>query len=129
MGFFRHTEERWSIMITLTEQAAHKVKEMLLENDDTEACLRIGVEQGGCSGFSYSMGFDKKTESDVLVEQYGVRIVVEKTSERLLNGTTIDYKESMMGGGFQIDNPNASLTCGCGSSFRTATEEGKPGDC
>lgn len=116
-------------MILLTEQAAHKVKEMLLENEDTDACLRIGVEEGGCTGFSYNMGFDKKTDLDLLIEVQGVKIVVAKTSEYLLNGTTIDYKESMMGGGFSIENPNASLTCGCGASFRTATDEGKPGDC
>lgn len=117
-------------MIILTEQAAHRVKEMLLENEDQEVCLRIGVDEGGCSGFSYSMGFDNQDEeSDLLIEVQGVKIVVQKASENLLKGTTIDYKESLMGGGFIITNPNASLTCGCGASFRTATEGGKPGDC
>jgi iron-sulfur cluster assembly protein len=116
-------------MIILTEQAAYKVKEMLLENEDQGAYLRIGVDEGGCSGFSYSMGFDEKQESDIIVEQDGVKMIIAKDSERLLKGTTIDYKESMMGGGFSIDNPNASLTCGCGASFRTATDSGKPGEC
>lgn len=71
----------------------------------------------------------KKNESDLVIEEHGVKIVVTKASEHLLKGTTIDYQESMMGGGFSINNPNASLTCGCGASFRTATDEGKPGDC
>lgn len=116
-------------MIVLTEQAALRVKEMLLENEDAEAYLRIGVDEGGCSGFSYSMGFDEKQDLDIVIEQHGVRMVLAKASEPLLKGTTIDYKESLMGGGFTITNPNASLTCGCGASFRTATESGKPGDC
>ncbi|WP_082050457.1 HesB/IscA family protein [Risungbinella massiliensis] len=118
-------------MITLTEQAALKVKEMLQETDNpTEQYLRVGVSDGGCSGLSYSMGFDdQKSEQDVVVESNGVRVLVDDRSRPILHGTVIDYKESMMGGGFSIENPNAIASCGCGSSFRTATESGNPGDC
>ena len=118
-------------MITITEQAAHKVKEMLAEEENPESLyLRVGVQHGGCSGFSYGMGFDTdKTEADFELDQQGLRVLIDKESEPLLIGTIIDYKESMMGGGFSITNPNATATCGCGSSFRTASETGKPEEC
>lgn len=115
-------------MITLTEQAIYKVKEMLTETEHPELqYLRVGVQHGGCSGFSYLMGFDEEKSADDLVLDFqGVRVLVDSKSQDLMRGTIIDYRESMMGGGFQIDNPNATATCGCGSSFRTATDEGKP---
>lgn len=118
-------------MITITEQAAYKVKEMLADEDNAESLyLRVGVQHGGCSGFSYSMGFDsEKSEEDLEFEQQGIRILIDKESQPLLEGTVIDYKESMMGGGFSINNPNAIATCGCGSSFRTATASGTPEEC
>ncbi|TCS96898.1 iron-sulfur cluster insertion protein ErpA [Hazenella coriacea] len=118
-------------MITLTEQAALKVKEMIAEQEQPEKLyLRVGVQHGGCSGFSYGMGFDEeKKESDLLLEIHGIKVLIDQESKPLLEGTIIDYKESMMGGGFSINNPNAIATCGCGSSFRTATEAGTPGDC
>lgn len=118
-------------MITITEQAAHKVKEMLAEEENPESLyLRVGVQHGGCSGFSYLLGFDsEKKESDLEFDQKGIRVLINKESRHLLEGTVIDYKESMMGGGFDIQNPNAIATCGCGSSFRTATEAGTPEEC
>lgn len=118
-------------MITLTEQAALKVKDMLSEQDQPEQLyLRVGVQHGGCSGFTYGMGFDTdKKETDMELEIHGVKVLIDEESKPLLDGTIIDYKESMMGGGFSIHNPNATATCGCGSSFRTATEAGKPEDC
>lgn len=143
-------EKAGEIMITMTEQAALKVKEMLTEIDQAEPTkyqgfardpdkslqeprqqfLRFGVQSGGCSGFSYSLGFDtEKQESDLVFEQHGIKMLIEKESQLLLQGTIIDYKESMMGGGFSITNPNATATCGCGSSFRTATKEGNPNKC
>ncbi|MBA4542078.1 MULTISPECIES: iron-sulfur cluster assembly accessory protein [Thermoactinomyces] len=118
-------------MITLTKQAALKVREMLAEQENPEKLyLRVGVQHGGCSGFSYSMGFDEdKHVNDVELEFDGVRTLIDKENEPYLKGTIIDYKESLMGGGFSIENPNAVATCGCGSSFRTATDAGKPSDC
>lgn len=118
-------------MITITEQAAYKVKEMLADEENSESLyLRVGIQHGGCSGFSYNLGFDsEKRETDLELNQQGIRVLIDKESQLFLEGTVIDYKESMMGGGFSIDNPNAIATCGCGSSFRTATEAGQPEDC
>lgn len=117
-------------MITLTEQASEKIKEMLAAENNPNAFLRVGVRPGGCSGFSYGMGWDENVkEGDHTFEQNGVKIVVDKDSFQYIKGTEIDYKESMMGGGFSIQNPNAVASCGCGSSFRTATAEGKAEKC
>lgn len=116
-------------MITITESAGAKIKEMLA-TEEGNVFLRVGVQAGGCSGFSYGMGFDEELkEGDLQVTQQGIPVVIDKESSKYLNGTVIDYKESMLGGGFTINNPNAINTCGCGSSFRTATEEGKPSEC
>jgi iron-sulfur cluster assembly protein len=117
-------------MIELSKQAALKVKEMLETHDDPHAFLRVGVDEGGCTGFSYNMGFDsERKDSDLLVEKHEIKMLVDGKSEPLIKGTKIDYQESLMGGGFTISNPNASATCGCGASFRTAKNSGKPGDC
>jgi iron-sulfur cluster assembly protein len=76
------------------------------------------------------MGFDHEvTADDIQFEQHGIQIIVDKESAPILQGTKIDYKQSMMGGGFTIDNPNAIASCGCGSSFRTAKEAGTPEEC
>lgn len=117
-------------MITITESASQKIKEMLSAEDAPNLFLRVGVKEGGCSGFSYGMGFDdEQTESDQVFELHGMKVVIDEHSAPYLNGAEIDFKESAMGGGFTIENPNAVATCGCGSSFRTATEEGKPEEC
>ncbi|NGQ96970.1 iron-sulfur cluster insertion protein ErpA [Brevibacillus sp. SYP-B805] len=117
-------------MITLTEQASQKVKEMLQAENNPNLFLRVGVRPGGCSGFTYGMGWDQEMkEGDQTFEQNGIKIVVDKDSYAYIKGTEIDYKESLMGGGFSIHNPNAIASCGCGSSFRTATDEGKAEKC
>jgi iron-sulfur cluster assembly protein len=117
-------------MITLTEQASRKVKEMLAAENNPKLFLRVGVRPGGCSGFTYGMGWDQEMkEGDHTFEQDGIKIVVDKDSYLYIEGTRIDYKESLMGGGFSIDNPNAVASCGCGASFRTALAEGKPEKC
>lgn len=117
-------------MIELSDRAGHKIHEMLQDEEDQNQYLRVGVQGGGCSGFTYSMGFDpNKSADDKEVELQGIRILVDKESEPLIRGLQIDYKESMMGGGFTIHNPNAIATCGCGTSFRTATKEGTPEKC
>jgi iron-sulfur cluster assembly protein len=115
-------------MVILTEQAALKVQEMLAaEEQPSQLYLRIGVQPGGCTGFSYSMGFEtEKKEQDIVLALHGIHVLIDGESQPLLDGTVIDYKESMMGGGFSIQNPNATVTCGCGTSFRTATDTGKP---
>jgi len=114
-------------MIAISEAASNKIKEMLAEEEAPGLFLRIGVKEGGCSGFSYGMGFDdEKHENDQEMDIRGLRVVVDSDSMRYLYGLEIDYKETAMGGGFTIHNPNAVATCGCGQSFRTATEAGKP---
>jgi len=117
-------------MITVTEQAALKIIEMMKEEGNENAFIRLAVKGGGCTGLSYGLGFDtEKQEDDTVVEQNGVNVIIDKESLPIINGVVIDYKESMLGGGFTIENPNAIATCGCGSSFRTATNAGTPEDC
>ncbi|WP_141500134.1 HesB/IscA family protein [Paenibacillus luteus] len=120
-------------MITISDTASDKIKEMLAEEGGPELFLRIGVKEGGCSGFSYGMGFDDEQQvGDKALDMEGLKVVVDEDSIKYLNGLVIDFKESAMGGGFTIENPNASATCGCGSSFRTASDAGKPaaaGEC
>ncbi|GGF96863.1 iron-sulfur cluster insertion protein ErpA [Paenibacillus abyssi] len=114
-------------MIVISESATTKIKEMLAQEETPDLFLRIGVKEGGCSGFSYGMGFDDEQHNgDKEMEFQGLKVVVDEDSLKYLNGLEIDFKESAMGGGFTIENPNATATCGCGSSFRTATAAGKP---
>jgi iron-sulfur cluster assembly accessory protein len=105
-------------VITLTDVAASKVKELLEAEGDTALALRVAVRPGGCSGFSYEMFFDGDTAADDESLNYnGVRVVVDPSSAQLLTGATLDYKDGLQGAGFNINNPNATKTCGCGSSF------------
>ena len=116
--------------VKITEAAALHIKDMMKQNEEEGAFLRVAVKGGGCSGLSYGMGFVQVTEEDdIQFEQHGLQVVVNKEDAPILNGTVIDYKQSMMGGGFTIDNPNAIATCGCGSSFKTATNAGTPEEC
>ncbi len=105
-------------MITLTDTASTKVKELLAQEGQDGLMLRVAVRPGGCSGFSYEMFFDSEKDSDdLLAEQAGVPVVVDPSSAQLLTGATLDYKDGLQGAGFAIDNPNAQKTCGCGQSF------------
>jgi iron-sulfur cluster assembly accessory protein len=105
-------------MITLTDNAAVKVKDLLAEEGNEALALRVAVRPGGCSGFSYEMFFDTDVASDDLTADYsGVKVVVDPSSAQMLNGATLDYKDGLQETGFSINNPNAQRTCGCGSSF------------
>ena len=106
-------------MITLTDSAAVKVKELLEAEGATELALRVAVRPGGCSGFSYEMFFDGDIAADDQQATFGeaVRVVVDPASAQLLEGATLDYKDGLNQAGFNISNPNASRTCGCGQSF------------
>lgn len=106
-------------MITLTDSAAVKVKELLEAEGATELALRVAVRPGGCSGFSYEMFFDGDIAADDHQATFGeaVRVVVDSASAQLLEGATLDYKDGLNQAGFNITNPNASRTCGCGQSF------------
>lgn len=117
--------------ITLTERAAHEIKALLQEQGIPNASLRVWVAGGGCSGLQYQMAIDdaEPEEDDLIFESHGVRIYVDNLSIQYMDGSSIDYVEDMLGGGFKIDNPNAVTTCGCGSSFQAEGVEGAPGCC
>ncbi|AAT57098.1 hesB/yadR/yfhF family protein [Bacillus anthracis str. Sterne] len=124
------TERMVYFMIEVTEQAAFQIKDMLKDAEDGEKYVRLAVHGGGCSGLSYGLGFEvEPKEDDTVLEFFGVEFVIDKESAPIVKGVKIDYKQSMLGGGFTIDNPNAIASCGCGSSFRTATNAGKPEEC
>lgn len=105
-------------MITLTETAAKKVKELVEAEGNSELALRVAVRPGGCSGFSYEMFFDSDFAADDQKADYnGVKVVVDSASLQFLNGASLDYKEGLMGAGFTVNNPNTTRSCGCGQSF------------
>ena len=102
----------------LTDSAVAKVAELIAQEGNDELALRVAVRPGGCSGFSYEMFFDTDVaESDTLVDEAGVRVVVDDASVELLKGAVLDYKDGLQGAGFAIENPNAQRSCGCGKSF------------
>ena len=106
--------------ITLTETAAREISTIIKQQelDAASIRLRVGVKGGGCSGFSYVLDLTESSkETDEIFEQHGVKVVCDPKSLLYLNGTTIDFKDEIMGRGFVFSNPNASTTCGCGSSF------------
>jgi iron-sulfur cluster insertion protein len=105
-------------MITITESAKAKIKDLLLEENNPDIALRTFVQGGGCSGFSYGFTFDEeKNEDDFEIPVDEFRLLVDSMSMTYLQGAEIDYKEDIMGSSFSIKNPNATTTCGCGSSF------------
>ena len=106
-------------MITLTPTALEEVKKLMSGEQKPNVALRVGVKGGGCSGFSYQMGLDEAVpkQFDQVLEQDGIKIIIDAKSHLLLDGTTIDYKKTMMGGGFEFQNPLAKKSCGCGHSF------------
>lgn len=116
--------------ITLTDNASKQIKEMLKEEDEG-AHLRFGIQGGGCSGLSYTLGFDYdiNEELDLVENINGIPVVIFKQDIPIIENTTIDFKQNLMGGGFSIDNPNAIVSCGCGSSFRAKEYEGSPEKC
>jgi len=116
-------------MVTLTELAAREVNNIIEQQkksakesgeESTKLYLRVGVKGGGCSGFSYSLDLSEtKTENDELWAQHGIDVVCDPKSMLYLDGTTVDFKDELMGRGFVFSNPNATSSCGCGSSFST----------
>ncbi len=110
-------------MITITEKAAEKVKEFLEAQGESEGnALRVAVKGGGCSGFQYSLTFDSKRDDDVVVEGRDVRMLVDKVSKEFVEGSEIDYIESLQGAGFSVNNPNVTASCGCGQSFQAKSD-------
>jgi len=104
--------------ITVTEEAATQVQTLLEEMNEEFAGLRIFVQGGGCSGFQYGFTFDEDiNDDDSVIEQNGIKFIIDELSYQYLVGSVIDYKTEIMGSRFEISNPNVQSTCGCGSSF------------
>lgn len=115
-------QERVLPLMTVTESAAVKIKQLMSEEEDVSV-LRVAIQGGGCSGFQYGLGFDRgAVEGDHEFELHGVQVVVDPFSAPYLKGAEIDYVDSIQAAGFAINNPNASSSCGCGHSFQV--EEG-----
>jgi len=104
-------------MITLTESAVSKLTELFAEENNPNLLLRVFVQGGGCAGFNYGFTFDESRNEDDFDVPSSVPVVVDSMSMQYLQGATINYKEDLMGASFVIDNPQATSTCGCGSSF------------
>ena len=108
-------------MITLTPLAAQEVKRLIEKEQKPNLGLRVGVKGGGCSGLTYVLSVDDATPKpyDSVFEQEGIKVLVDAKSHLYLDGTTVDYKNSLMDGGFEFHNPLAKKSCGCGTSFTT----------
>jgi iron-sulfur cluster assembly accessory protein len=104
-------------MITLTPRASVQIRSMHTALGDPSKVLRVFVESGGCSGFQYGMSFDVTKDGDTRLESEGVAMLLDPTSLAYLSGSVIDFDDGLQGKGFEIKNPNASSTCGCGKSF------------
>ena len=107
--------------ITLTDNAASKIKELLSDQESaSDQALRVAVRGGGCSGFQYALALDAQKDDDHVYEHNGVRVVVDKVSMQFVFGSEVDYVEGLQGAGFAVNNPNVVASCGCGQSFKTA---------
>ncbi len=104
-------------MITLTDSAATKIKELQKEMADKDKIMRVFVDSGGCSGFEYGMSFDQKKNDDVIIESKNITFAVDSSSISYLKNSEIDFDDGLHGKGFEVKNPNAQNTCGCGKSF------------
>ncbi|MAJ90093.1 MAG: iron-sulfur cluster assembly accessory protein [Flavobacteriales bacterium] len=105
-------------MITVSENAKQRLLELQNNEEENNEFVRVGVESGGCSGLSYKLDFDKQqNEDDELIENNGIKLLINKKSFLYLVGTTLEFSDGLNGKGFVFNNPNASRTCGCGESF------------
>jgi iron-sulfur cluster insertion protein len=105
-------------MITITDSAVEKIRDILAEENNPNLRLRVFVQGGGCSGFQYGFTLDEeRNEDDFDIESGGVQVLVDSMSSQYLQGATVDYREDVYGANFTINNPQAVSTCGCGSSF------------
>ncbi len=116
-------------ILSITPTAAEKVRELLEQENDPGLALRIFVAGGGCSGLQYGMTLDEEQDGDTTVQQSGIKVLVDEMSLGYINGSQIDYVDSLMGAGFTVNNPNAVSSCGCGHSFKTADGGGEAQSC
>jgi len=113
-------------MITLTDRAATELRDLINSQEKTSAALRVWVAGGGCSGLQYGMALDDNDPEaeDQIFEYAGIKVFVDPISHNYMDGASVDYVDDVLGGGFKIENPNATSSCGCGSSFKTEGSEG-----
>jgi iron-sulfur cluster assembly protein len=107
-------------MVTLTDMAASKVKELMNGETEADGGLRVAVRGGGCSGFQYALAFDQQRDGDQVYEYSEIRLLIDSESLPFVDGSEVDYVEGLQGAGFAVNNPNVVAACGCGQSFRTA---------
>jgi iron-sulfur cluster assembly accessory protein len=105
-------------MITLTDRARVKLRDLITTEGEPEQGLRVKVVPGGCSGFEYALSFDHAAGGDEIVDEDGVKVIMDRFSVPYLLGTEFDYEEGFQGAGFKINNPNVEAACGCGKSFQ-----------
>jgi len=116
-------------IINMTPAASGKVRELLTQENDPSLALRVFVAGGGCSGLQYGMTLDEEQEGDTVIAISGFNILVDEMSMGYIDGSEIDYVDSLMGAGFTVNNPNAVSSCGCGHSFKTASGGGEARGC
>jgi iron-sulfur cluster assembly protein len=116
-------------ILSITPAAADKVRELLEQENDPSLALRIFVAGGGCSGLQYGMTLDEEQEGDTVIAQGEFKVLVDEMSLGYINGSEVDYVDSLMGAGFTVNNPNAVSSCGCGHSFKTASGGGEARSC
>jgi iron-sulfur cluster assembly protein len=116
--------------MNITEEAANNLKTLIAEGNQADAFLRVWVSGGGCSGLQYGMALDdQREEDDIEVRDRDITIVVDALSAKYLSGSTIEYKDDLLGGGYKVNNPNAKHSCGCGSSFSPEETPGEEKGC
>src|SRR5947209_5651945 len=116
-------------ILSITPAASEKVHELLAQENDPSLGLRIFVAGGGCSGLQYGMTLDEEQEGDTVISQGDFKVLVDEMSLGYINGSQVDYVDSLMGAGFTVNNPNAVSSCGCGHSFKTASGGGEARSC
>ena len=116
-------------IMNMTPAAADKVRELLAQENDPSLALRVFVAGGGCSGLQYGMTLDEEQEGDTVIPISGFSILVDEMSMGYIDGSEVDYVDSLMGAGFTVNNPNAVSSCGCGHSFKTAGGGGEAKSC
>jgi iron-sulfur cluster assembly accessory protein len=107
-------------MVTITDTATTKIRELMNGQADDETGLRLAVRGGGCSGFQYALAFDQQRDGDKVYEYNQVRVLIDSQSLPFVDGSEVDYVDGLQGAGFAVNNPNVVAACGCGQSFRTA---------
>ncbi len=116
-------------ILSITPSASEKVRELLAQENDPSLGLRIFVAGGGCSGLQYGMTLDEEQEGDTVISQSDFKVLVDEMSLGYINGSQVDYVDSLMGAGFTVNNPNAVSSCGCGHSFKAASGGGEAKSC